>query len=227
MTQRGGTGNDVIGPVYADRVHAPHTRTYAGRPVTDRQLERRARFIDAANAIYGEKGFTASTLTDVCAAAKLSRRQFYELFDNPEALLVAAYDDTQQMIRDAVVRALSSATESDPRRVAQIAMRAFLAAIGNEPHRVRVTFVEIVGVSDAIEARREQIREQWAVLTEALGTRFGVLRPMSSEEHQLAAATMIGAINGLVHRWCLHQPGYPLDALVEMLSDVIVALYAP
>lgn len=205
----------------------PRARVYGGRPVEDRRAERRAQFIDAALTVYAGKGFLAATLSDVCAVARLSRRQFYELFDSTEDLLVAAYDNTQAVMREAVEAALADAPPSDdPWGWARTAMRAVFETIGNDPRRARVAYVEIIGVNDRIEAHREDVRGQWAAYIETLRAEITGLPPLAPEVGQLVGATFIGAVNGLVHRWCLHQPTHPVTELVEMATAVMIALYA-
>ncbi|MCX4095313.1 hypothetical protein [Nocardia sp. alder85J] len=124
-----------------------------------------------------------------------------------------------------MTEALANDAETDPELVARKAMRAYLEALRDEPLRVRLAYVEVVGVSDRVEAHREHTREQWAEVIAGIAARLGGARPLSPEQQQLAAAAFIGAVNGLVHRWSLHQPGHPVDELAETLANILIALY--
>jgi hypothetical protein len=104
-------------------------------------------------------------------------------------------------------------------------MRAYLEALRGEPLRVRLAYVEVVGVSDRVEAHREHTRERWADVIADIAVGLGGARPLSPERRQLAGAAFIGAVNGLVHRWSLHQPGHPVDELAETLADILIVLY--
>ncbi|MBF6480002.1 TetR/AcrR family transcriptional regulator, partial [Nocardia cyriacigeorgica] len=64
---------------------------YAGRSVAERRAERRALFLEAGLTVFAEKTYAASSISDVCAVAGLSRRQFYEQYTGREELLVDVY----------------------------------------------------------------------------------------------------------------------------------------
>ncbi|MEV0297643.1 TetR family transcriptional regulator [Nocardia sp. NPDC050710] len=63
------------------------------------------RFIETAILVFAELGYANCSLTDLCAAAGLSRPQFYEEFQNREDVLIAAYGH----IQDATATAVSTA----------------------------------------------------------------------------------------------------------------------
>ncbi|QIS06149.1 TetR family transcriptional regulator [Nocardia brasiliensis] len=208
----------------ADAASAPAPRSYAGRGVDARRAERRARFIDAALTVYADKGFANTALTDVCAAAKLSRRQFYELFDSTEELLVAAYDDCQQFFRTAALQALAGASTADPASMMRTAIDALFAAAEADRRRMRVTYVEIVGASRQVEHHREQVREQWAVFLNGLRTQMLGVAPLPEDAVMFATSALVGAMNGLMARWCLHEPDYPRTELVDITTAIMTTL---
>src|SRR5512139_974724 len=85
------TVDDGPSPVKMGRV-GESTRTYGGRSAEERRSERRHRLVDAALAIWGEQGWAAVTMRQVCARAGLIDRYFYESFPDRDALLVAVWD---------------------------------------------------------------------------------------------------------------------------------------
>ncbi|MBW0271913.1 TetR family transcriptional regulator [Nocardia sp. MH4] len=198
---------------------------YTGTSVAERQIERRALFIEAGLTVFAEKSYANSSLTDVCAAAGLSRRQFYEQFAGREELLVAVYDSVQGKARDAVAAALAAADTDDLRALIDAAVRAYTKAITDDIRCVTVAFVEIVGVSPAIEAHRAQVRDQWGEVVAAIAQgRDGVRIPPGG--WRVAMAAFIGAVNGAVHQWSLDDPRPPVDELVDVFSTLLNALTA-
>ncbi|GAB2677942.1 TetR/AcrR family transcriptional regulator [Nocardia goodfellowii] len=200
-------------------------RQYGGRAVTERKAERRLRFLDAATRIFAERGYTDCSLADVCAAAALSKRQFYEEFQTREDVLVAAYDRIQDEAAAAVsaaVRMLDPA--ADASTAMHTAMSAYLGSIGSDPYRAKVAFIEVVGVSARMETHRRARRHKWAgLLASVVVPRVapgGRLRGGTS----LGASALIGAINGLAHEWLLADPRPPVDALVDLLVPLSFAL---
>ncbi|MGW6423621.1 TetR/AcrR family transcriptional regulator [Nocardia sp. NPDC055053] len=196
---------------------------YTGTSVAERQIERRALFIEAGLTVFAEKSYANSSLTDVCAAAGLSRRQFYEQFAGREELLVAVYDTVQSKAREAVVAALAAAGTNDLRTLIDAAVRAYTTAITDDIRCAKVAFVDIVGVSPAIEAHRAQVRDQWGEVVAAIAAgRDGVRTPPGG--WRVAMAAFIGAVNGAVHQWSLDDPRPPVDELVDVFSTLLNAL---
>ncbi|MGW6118470.1 TetR/AcrR family transcriptional regulator [Nocardia sp. NPDC055165] len=199
-------------------------RIYDGRPVEDRRAERREQFIAAGLAVFGEQGYQGASITMVCKAAGLARAQFYEHFGNREQLLLAVYDLVQTDARRAVVEALSEAGEVDAPARARIAVRAYAESIGMNPHRARVSFVEIVGVSADVEKHRVDQREIWvqfftAELKQARDPDF-----VPAGGFRAAATGFIGALMALVHQWSVEGTSAELEDLVEVLTRFLISV---
>ncbi len=81
--------------------------TKTGR-VTRRRLETRSRLIEAAVAVFAEKGFGRTTVDDVCARAGYTRGAFYSNFVSLDELFLTVWQDRS----DAFLRAAESAVEA-------------------------------------------------------------------------------------------------------------------
>ncbi|BDT89409.1 TetR/AcrR family transcriptional regulator [Nocardia cyriacigeorgica] len=199
---------------------------YAGRSVQERRAERRALFIEAGLTVFAEKSYAASSISDVCAAAGLSRRQFYEQYSSREALLIDIYDQVQHRARAALVEGLATAAGSDPREMLAAATRAYVHAVTDDIRCAQIAFVEIVGVSDTVERHRLEIRDEWVRLIEDTATAVpGSRTPPGG--WGLAMAAFIGAVNASAHRWSRSEPRPPVDDLLDVLSTLLRALVLP
>ncbi|MCH5642852.1 TetR/AcrR family transcriptional regulator [Gordonia sp. ABSL49_1] len=196
-------------------------RTYGGRAVSDRLADRRRRFLDAALDEFSTKGYAASSVTSLCKAAGLSRRQFYELFADREDLLIAIYDEIQGGARLAVSEALSDNPSRDLRDLATTAMRAYMSSVGTDPRRAEVSFVQVVGVSSRVEQHRIDGREEWVDFFVATMADVAA-RPPSDRQRHLAIG-FVGALTGLVHRWSSSDDPAPLGDIVDVLADILLA----
>lgn len=203
------------------RVVTAAERTYGGRSVSDRLAERRRRFLDAALAEFTGTGYAASSVTAICRVAGLSRRQFYELFDDREDLLIALYDEIQGDARTAVAQALADNNSRDLHQLATTAMAAYMASVGNDPRRAEVSFVQIVGVSARVERHRLDGREEWVEFFVAAMAEFADREPSERQRH--LAIAFVGALTGLVHRWSSADDPVPLAAVVAVLADILLA----
>ncbi|AHH15168.1 putative transcriptional regulator, TetR family [Nocardia nova SH22a] len=200
-------------------------RRYGGRAVAERKAERRDRFLRAATRIFAERGYPNCSLADVCAAAGLSRRQFYEEFATREDVLVAAYDRIQDEAAAAVTTALAEAGGQPTGRAAiTTALTAYLASIDSDPYRAKVAFVEVVGVSERMERHRRDRRHLWAQVIDTAIVPLSGPGARTAGPPGLAAGTLIGAVNGLADEWLFRQPRPPVGDLVELLVRVADSL---
>ncbi|MFC8381750.1 TetR/AcrR family transcriptional regulator [Nocardia sp. NPDC057272] len=76
--------------------------------VTRRRAETRARLLDAAFAVFAEKGFGLVRIEDVCGAAGYTRGAFYSQFDSLEELFFVLYDQRAGLIAEQVRAALAA-----------------------------------------------------------------------------------------------------------------------
>ncbi len=200
-------------------------RQYGGRAVVERKAERRQRFLEAATRIFAERGYADCSLADVCAAAGLSKRQFYEEFHTREDVLVAAYDRIQDEAAGAV---LARMRELDPRFDLTAAMTAvvtaYLESIGSDPYRAKLAFIEVVGVSDRMERHRRERRHAWASVLESHVVPAVAPGSRVRGAPGWAASALIGAINGLAHEWVLADPRPAVAELVDLLVPIAMSL---
>jgi TetR/AcrR family transcriptional regulator of autoinduction and epiphytic fitness len=65
----------------------------AGRPPVLRSTDRRAYLLEAAAAVFAEKGYAAATVDAIAAKAGMSKKTVYRVFDSKLALFDALIDD--------------------------------------------------------------------------------------------------------------------------------------
>ena len=76
--------------------------------------ETRVRLLEAARDVIRAKGYTASTVDDICAAAGVTKGSFFHHFDSKEELGIAAVEQFGAMAA-ALFAAAPYQVESDPR----------------------------------------------------------------------------------------------------------------
>ncbi|MGO3328417.1 TetR/AcrR family transcriptional regulator [Gordonia sp. (in: high G+C Gram-positive bacteria)] len=176
-------------------------RSYRGRSLTERRIERRARFIESALSLFGAKGYAGTSVPEVCKHAGLSSRQFYEEFSGREHLLRELYDEVQTGSMTAVSTAIDRVLNRPDITVEDLldaGVGAFVDFYAASPERTRVSFVEVVGVSPEFEGHRHARRAEWSAMLNtvtALGREHGL---STSEASPLVWAGYIGAVNALI-----------------------------
>src|SRR5574343_918774 len=68
-------------------------RRYGGVLPEERQRLRRAKLIEGAIEVFGTKGFHTATVREICVAAHLTERYFYESFKTLSQLFLARSEE--------------------------------------------------------------------------------------------------------------------------------------
>ncbi|MGW3199340.1 TetR/AcrR family transcriptional regulator [Streptomyces sp. NPDC001118] len=211
----------------AGRLKAP-TGRYGGRTAEDRQAERRRRFLDAALDLFGgAPGYRATTVAALSQAAGLSTRQFYEEFRTLEDVLAALHLEVNGWAERAVMDALAGADGLPLAERAAALFRAYARDVTCDPRRIRITFVEIVGVSPRLEEQRLARRARWIDLIRAEADAAAVRGEAAPRDYRLAATAFVGSVNGLLHDWSAGWVDATLDEVVDELVRLLLGMLRP
>jgi AcrR family transcriptional regulator len=136
-----------------------------GRHGLPRELiveNQRARLVSGMIETVAELGYGKATIANVIAAAKVSRKTFYESFANREDCYRAAYEATFEFLRERV--AAGSATREWPDSVRD-GLSALLESLGAHPDLASFFLISPASVGDEISERHHAaIRELVEVL---------------------------------------------------------------
>jgi AcrR family transcriptional regulator len=188
--------------------------------------DHRERLVGGMVAAVAERGYAATTITDVVRHARVSRRTFYEHFADKESCFLAAYD----AVADAVLAAIAAAAR-EPAAAAPGAwerrilagVHAYLHALAAEPAVARVFIVEILSAgAEALDRRRAVLRRFAAQLQAEVGEaeRAGApVRPLGDA----AALALAGGIHELVLDALQDPGGHGLPALEADVTQVVSA----
>jgi AcrR family transcriptional regulator len=204
---------------------ADRSRTYGGKPLSVRRAERRTSFLSAGLEVFGGKGYSSSSITDLCASAGLARSQFYAEFDSRETLLIAVYEMIQSDARTAVGDAFAALPEStDLDETISAVMTALLDSLGSDPRRSRICYIEMLGVSPRVEEYRAARRQVWMdFISETLENAIGD-DAVSPGGYKVAAWAFLGALTEIGLQWSLSRPRPPLSELVNVLTAMLRGL---
>jgi AcrR family transcriptional regulator len=172
-------------------------RPYAGISQPERQARRRELLLQAGLEVFGTTGYAASSVREICEVAELNRRYFYESFNTREDLLRAVYEQIVAESRDAIIAAINSADGVED--AIRAGLTAWWGTVTSDLRKARIITLEIVGVSEAIETRRREVRHSFADFIAALAVELA-----STEQRRLridpiiVARALVAAIVDLV-----------------------------
>jgi AcrR family transcriptional regulator len=183
----------------------------------------RTRLIDAMAQMVAEKGYPATTVADVVERAGVSRRTFYEQFDDKEACFLAAYDAGLV----AVLCRIGEAVEVNPaapwRERARAGVESFLALLASEPAFAQALQVEILTAGPAALDRRTGMLVMfggiWRNVHDRARAEEPALPPLPDEVFTILSAGLEELI-----RDCIRTRG--AAALPELADPILRTVFA-
>jgi AcrR family transcriptional regulator len=183
--------------------------------------ERRAAILEAALAVFGERGYHASSIDDIAREGGVSKALIYEHFASKQDLYAELLEQHAGDLFSALSEAISEAGRSASARLA-VGFDAFYGFV--EEHRVawrmlfrEATDPEAVAVLDRITA--EVTGFVAGVIAEDPGARRGAGDGATREYGvQVIAQLLVGAVQSLATWWAEHDE-LPRERIVEMTMD--------
>jgi AcrR family transcriptional regulator len=115
----------------------------------------RERLLAAIAQEVADKGYRATTITDVVKLASVSTRDFYEHFDGKEKCFLAAFEAVRDHLEDRLIAV--AASEPDWPHQAVAVLRAALEFFAAEPALARLCLVEPVSATPNIAIRFREV----------------------------------------------------------------------
>ncbi|WP_328190132.1 TetR/AcrR family transcriptional regulator [Marinobacter sp. OP 3.4] len=192
-------------------------RRYRGADVEERRAERRRLLIEAATEVYGRNGYRHSGVKQVCDAAGLTQRYFYESFSHSDELLIACYEQTAQRVRD-INMAAAEAAGSDPMERSRAMLRAYFQFLKDEPNLARLMLIDIRGISPQVDrAIGRALHASSEDMTRALA------QPGQHFDGMLQAGILGGVIHIALH-WMANGYAQPVEVVTETAMKLGVSL---
>ena len=208
------------------RVHVRATAPVRARQRLDeapraRVIEiQRSRLLAAAASVVDEHGYTQTTVAHITERARVSRRTFYDLFDDREDCLLAVFEDAVGLVRREVLAA-AGVEGTDWRGRVRAGLWAILSFLDREPVLARVCLVQTLrSGTRPLERREEVLAELARVLDEGRGegARGGACPPLTAEG-------LVGAVSSILYGRLSHGSPELLTDLFGELMEMIVLPY--
>jgi AcrR family transcriptional regulator len=197
-------------------------RRYGGVDKDERQRQRRERLVAAALGVFGEQGYHASTVRDVCRHAELTSRYFYESFEGMEALFEAVYLSVSRELMDKTMGVLQR-TPLMPEQLAEAALRTFLEFIREDPRRARVMLIDAFTVGPGIQRISAESNSDFANL---IGSFIEMLFPTLDKvglNPNLISNGLVGSNIRLATMWVEEKCATPLEEMLRNMMAIFTA----
>ncbi|MBF6088281.1 TetR/AcrR family transcriptional regulator [Nocardia cyriacigeorgica] len=188
-------------------------RVYGGLTAEQRHDQRRARLIEAATLLLGTRGAAETTVTAVCAEAKLTSRYFYQHFSDRDALLRAVAVELENILRHEVELA-APADGAAPDEVARATVGAFVRMIADDPVMARILFIESAA-EPVMRELRSEIMTRFTDLVLAHAQRYLHLADSTIAVAHLGSTLAVGGLFEVLRRWLDGELDFDAEQIIE------------
>ena len=192
-------------------------RRYRGSVVEERRAQRRQQLIDAAIQVYGLNGYRHSGVKQVCDAAGLTQRYFYESFAHSDELLIASYEQASRWMREDNMAA-AEAVGVDPLARSRAMLQAWFQRLKENPTIARLLLIEIRGISPAVDHAIDK-----ALKATSDDIARVLARPGKHFDELLHAGILGGVIHIALH-WMADDYRTPVDVVTATALKLGVSL---
>ena len=186
------------------------------------RAERERQMLDAAHALFAERGFAAVTMDDVAASVGVTKPLLYQYFGNKERLYLACMERAGDAMLAAVVAAIGE--HDGPADALRHGLRAFFAFLDGDRDAWRVLFDETLPAGGEIAGRVGEYRER--LLQLVAQSQLAQLperhRASLATETEALATALLGAAEALGRWWLRTGAMSAADA-----ADLLIATVEP
>jgi AcrR family transcriptional regulator len=183
------------------------------------EQNQRRRITAGIIATVAEKGYHETTITDIAAAAGLSRRTFYGYFDSKEECFFSAYDEIGAHLREAATAAVDPKSEWGEQARAKLG--SMLETFAANPDLARFYLLAPPRAGGSLAARYR------LALSHALAD-FTAGMPPPPATHPVSAAAeqaLVGGVAALIVRKVEAGEGKALPELLPELVELTLTPY--
>ena len=200
------------------------------RSADERQKEQMRRLLEAAGIVFSEMGWADATVEAIVNRAGMSRRTFYEHFDDlKECLLVLHQKVTKVSFRavEQQVRAQTATAE-----MLKIGVTAFLGGIAMFPHMARVMFRVVRSAGPEFERVHEQMMARFEKLVldgveASFENGLGQSKRPADGQVELRVFALVSGMEAVAMRCVLRGEESKALNAAPILIDMVRKTFAP
>jgi AcrR family transcriptional regulator len=175
--------------------------------------------LTAAAQVVAEYGYGGMSVARVTRRAGVSRRTFYDLFEDREDCFIAVFDEAVKRASKLAVEAASA--EGSWREQVRAGLATLLVFAGDDPVAGSLLIVDALGAGPRTLARRANVLET----LHAFVDRGRSQTKAGNEPPPLTAEGTVGAVLSVIHARLLAQDHGSLIELLNQLTGMIVLPY--
>lgn len=184
--------------------------------------DHRSRLLDALTQALADQAYADITIAHIVARARVSRRTFYEQFDNKDACLLALCERVSEQILGLI------AAGYDPMAdwVEQLSLvtDTYLQALQTQPALVRTLYIELMQLGAAGLAVRRRISQRFAMFLIMQVELARVREPGKRSLSPALSTAIVGGVNELILQAIEEGRADRLSDLAPTVSEFVQAV---
>ncbi|MGW4230129.1 TetR/AcrR family transcriptional regulator [Streptomyces sp. NPDC004980] len=186
------------------------------------RVRAREQLLDAGREMFGVYGYAQTSEQALCEVAGVPEEVLWEEFGSREGVLITLHNEvTTSGLRAAEKALLSVGMDDCPvEQRFRILFDAYVSAVTRDLREARVTFVEVLGVSPAVDEHCKRWRDLWADFLTGEAERAAVRGEAEERDHRVVVMVMVGT----VHELMAHHSRRPRRARPEEVSAELTQL---
>jgi AcrR family transcriptional regulator len=196
---------------------APQPRHQAEHPARRRlqKSERREQLLAAAEAVFVERGYGATTFDDIAAAAGVTRPLLYVHFSAVDEVYLACHRAAREEMQQWLFAATAAAPEN-PRDQLRAGLSAYFRFVRERPDR----FALLYGPGAAGGPLAAAASELRFATAEQISALFIAADPQVPRLDAIAHAHIVSGGAEQLAKWWQRNPDVPLETVVERIVVV-------
>ncbi|THA72695.1 TetR/AcrR family transcriptional regulator [Streptomyces sp. A0958] len=189
----------------------------------------RAQLMAAGRTLFAVYGYAHTSVEHLCVEAQVEVRDFRREFESREALLTDLYDRVAMAGMQAAQAELAAKgmdtcpTEERVRRL----FDAYVRAVTGDPHAARVAFVEVLGVSRAMDDHLTMWRSVWTEFLAHEAERARGRGHAVDGDLEVVVKVLTRSVDELLAHHGRHPRQMPPDLLTSELTRLSMAMIGP
>ena len=174
------------------------TSTSVQAPSDDSADSHRVRLLTGFAAAVSEHGYADVTIADIVRHSKVSKRTFYEHFDDKESCFLATYVAATTIVLDSVAAVFDVERARPWEAQLEQSIDAYVTALETNPALTRACLVEIHAAGPRALERRREVHASFAKMLRSFSRRTSKEHPEVQVISEEMATAVVGGINELL-----------------------------
>ena len=183
-------------------------------------LTPRDRIMEAAEAVFAEKGYHAAAVDEIVRRTDMSKGGVYFHFPSKERLFFAVLDHLADRLVDRIRRSVAQEKSAVARL--EIALTTVLESLGKRRKLAKLMLVQGYSMGNAFEKKRVETYSRFASLIKQdldQAVAEGSIPPIDTE---ITSHIWLGAINEVLIRWLYTGEPAPIKEALPVLKRLLL-----